>query len=48
MPIPVLKPTAARAETFAGVTYHVEGELVPVLQCARINLVLSAGGIPAP
>lgn len=31
MHIPVLKPTAARDETFAGVTYHVEGELVPVL-----------------
>lgn len=31
MPIPVLKPTAARDEQFAGVTYHVEGELVPVL-----------------
>ena len=31
MPIPVLRPTAARAETFAGVTYHIEGELVPVL-----------------
>jgi len=29
--IPVLKPTAARDESFAGVTYHVEGELVPVL-----------------
>src|ERR1700733_15462948 len=31
MPVPVLKPTAARNETFAGVTYHIEGELVPVL-----------------
>lgn len=31
MPIPVLRPTAARDENFAGVTYHVEGELVPVL-----------------
>jgi len=28
---PVLLPTAAREETFAGVTYHVDGELVPVL-----------------
>ena len=26
-----MKPTAARNETFAGVTYHIEGELVPVL-----------------
>jgi uncharacterized protein (AIM24 family) len=32
MPIPVLKPTAAHSETFAGVTYHIEGELVPVLR----------------
>ncbi len=31
MPIPVLKPTVARGEAFGGVTYHVEGELVPVL-----------------
>jgi len=31
MPVPVLKATAARNETFAGVTYHIEGELVPVL-----------------
>jgi uncharacterized protein (AIM24 family) len=31
LPIPVLRPTAARDEKFAGVTYHVEGELVPVL-----------------
>ena len=31
MPVPALLPTAARDETFAGVTYHIEGELVPVL-----------------
>ncbi len=31
MPIPVLRPTSVRDETFAGLTYHVEGELVPVL-----------------
>src|SRR5579862_5533424 len=31
VPIPVLKPTVARNETFAGVTYHIEGEMVPVL-----------------
>lgn len=30
-PAPVLKPTTAQSETFAGVTYHVDGELVPVL-----------------
>jgi uncharacterized protein (AIM24 family) len=28
---PVLKATTALAETFGGVTYHVDGELVPVL-----------------
>ena len=39
MPIPVLKPVAARAEAFAGVTYHIEGELVPVLH-------LELGGVP--
>jgi len=28
---PVLLPTSLHEETFAGVTYHIEGELVPVL-----------------
>jgi YD repeat-containing protein len=28
---PVLLPTSAQAETFAGITYHLDGELVPVL-----------------
>jgi uncharacterized protein (AIM24 family) len=28
---PVLKPTTAKDETFAGVTYHLDGELVPAL-----------------
>lgn len=28
---PVLKPTSAQSESFAGVTYHLDGELVPVL-----------------
>lgn len=32
MPEPVLKKTLVRDESFAGVTYHIEGELVPVLQ----------------
>jgi uncharacterized protein (AIM24 family) len=32
--LPRLLPTAARAETFAGVTYHLDGELVPVLTVA--------------
>src|SRR5437870_10647006 len=31
MSAPTLLPTIAQAETFAGVTYHVDGELVPVL-----------------
>jgi uncharacterized protein (AIM24 family) len=31
MAVPVLLPTAALQESFAGVTYHIEGELVPVL-----------------
>jgi uncharacterized protein (AIM24 family) len=31
MPVPTQLPTAARDETFAGLTYHIEGELVPVL-----------------
>lgn len=38
MNIPVLRPTAARDETFAGVTYHVEGELVPVLHLELGNV----------
>lgn len=32
MPEPILKKTLIRDESFAGVTYHIEGELVPVLQ----------------
>ena len=28
---PVLKPTSAETESFAGITYHLDGELVPVL-----------------
>lgn len=31
MTVPVLLPTAARDESFAGVTYHIQGELVPAL-----------------
>jgi uncharacterized protein (AIM24 family) len=31
MPIPILLPTAVRDESFGGVTYHIEGELVPAL-----------------
>jgi uncharacterized protein (AIM24 family) len=39
MGIPVLKPTATRDERFGGVTYHIEGELVPVLH-------LELAGVP--
>jgi uncharacterized protein (AIM24 family) len=31
MAVPVLLPTGTRDESFGGVTYHLEGELVPVL-----------------
>lgn len=31
MAVPVLLSTAAREESFGGVVYHIEGELVPVL-----------------
>jgi uncharacterized protein (AIM24 family) len=34
MPLPMLLPTAARDESYGGVTYHIEGELVPVLHVA--------------
>ncbi|MEA2640932.1 MAG: hypothetical protein QOF51_2326 [Chloroflexota bacterium] len=32
MAVPIQRPTAARDETHGGVTYHIEGELVPALQ----------------
>ena len=32
MAVPVLVNTSVRDEDFAGVRYHIEGELVPVLQ----------------
>jgi uncharacterized protein (AIM24 family) len=32
MAVPVLLPTGVRDETYGGVTYHIEGELVPALQ----------------
>ena len=31
MAVPVLKPTSATNETYGGVTYHIQGELVPIL-----------------
>ena len=31
MPVPILLPTSTNEEKIAGLTYHIEGELVPVL-----------------
>jgi uncharacterized protein (AIM24 family) len=31
MPVPALLPTAARDESYGGVVYHIQGELVPAL-----------------
>ena len=32
MAVPIILPTTAQDETFGGVTYHIQGELVPALQ----------------
>lgn len=40
MAVPVQLPTSARDESYAGVTYHIEGELVPAL-----HLELSSMGV---
>ena len=40
MAVPILLPTAAQNETFGGVTYHIQGELVPAL-----HLELSTTGV---
>src|SRR6201996_8107939 len=40
MAVPALLPTTAQNETFGGVTYHIEGELVPAL-----HVELSSTGI---
>jgi uncharacterized protein (AIM24 family) len=40
MAVPILLPTTARDEKFGGVTYHIEGELVPAL-----HLELESTGI---
>ncbi|HEY4219818.1 MAG TPA: AIM24 family protein [Myxococcota bacterium] len=37
MAVPVQLPTAATNESFAGLTYHIEGELVPVLHVELAN-----------
>ena len=39
MAVPVIKQTNVTDEQFAGVTYHIQGELVPVLQ-------IEIGGMP--
>jgi uncharacterized protein (AIM24 family) len=36
--LPTLMPTKASAETFGGVTYHIDGELVPVLSVDVSNM----------
>ena len=36
--LPTLMPTKATAESFGGVTYHIDGELVPVLSVDVTNM----------
>jgi uncharacterized protein (AIM24 family) len=36
--LPTLMPTKANAETFGGVTYHIDGELVPALSVDVTNM----------
>jgi uncharacterized protein (AIM24 family) len=36
--LPTLMPTKASAETFGGVTYHIDGELVPALSVDVTNM----------
>lgn len=36
--LPTLMPTTASAETFGGVTYHIDGELVPALAVDVTNM----------
>jgi len=37
MAVPTQLPTTAQNETFGGVTYHIEGELVPALHLELSN-----------
>ena len=37
MAVPTLLPTTAQNEKFGGVTYHIEGELVPKLHLELSN-----------
>ncbi|MCG6989124.1 MAG: hypothetical protein LJF06_13225 [Gemmatimonadetes bacterium] len=41
MAVPAQLSTTARHETFAGVTYHIEGELMPALQIGLSNVGVS-------
>src|SRR5579864_1492965 len=36
--LPTLMPTTATAESFGGVTYHIDGELVPALSIDVTNM----------
>ncbi|HEY5007821.1 MAG TPA: AIM24 family protein [Caulobacteraceae bacterium] len=38
--LPTLMPTKANAETFGGVTYHIDGELVPALSVDVTNMTV--------
>ena len=40
MAVPVLLPTTARDESYAGVTYHIQGELVPALSVELASMPL--------
>ena len=40
MPVPVLLPTSAQNENYAGVTYHIEGEMVPSLHVELASVPL--------
>jgi len=40
MAVPVMRPTTAREESFGGVAYHIEGELVPALHVELGNLLV--------
>ncbi len=48
MAVPVLLPTNLRDETFGGVRYHIEGELVPVLQIELAQMPIYRNGRKAP
>ena len=47
MAVPTLLPTNTQNETFGGVTYHIQGELVPALQVEleHFHLLCSVSGM---